>query len=197
MRTSARVAATLLTTALTVAGTAAAASADTDTVKDKASDVLSYADQTTDTNGTQLGYADSVASGVDLRSMRVKHTKKSVAITVKFSNLARTTTVYASVRVDGKSKPSRYVVNSGRKTGVVLNAQGDKRCSVPVTHKYGRSGSVSFVVKRSCLSDPKRVKVSVTAFDAGIMTDNGPVKTDAVSPTSVRNSSFTSWLKAS
>jgi hypothetical protein len=197
MRTSARVAATLLTTALTVAGTAAAASADTDTVKDKASDVLSYADQTTDTNGTQLGYADSVASGVDLRSMRVKHTKKSVAITVKFSNLARTTTVYAAVRVDGKSKPSRYVVNTGRKTGVVLNSQGDKRCSVPVTHKYGRSGSVSFVVKRSCLGDPKRIKVSAFATDPGFFSENTPFKLDTLSPNNVRGTSFTSWLKAS
>lgn len=197
MRTSARVAATLLTTALVVAGTATAASADTDTVKDKASDVLSYADQTTDENGTQLGYADSIASGVDLRSMRVKHTKKSVAIRVKFSALADTTTVIASVRVDGKSKPSRLVVNTGETKGKVFTSRGDKRCTVPVTHKYGRGGSVSFVVKRSCLGDPKRVKVSVFAADAGYASDNGAVKTDAVSPNSVRSSSYTSWLKAS
>lgn len=197
MRTSARVAATLLTTALAVAGTATAASAHTDTVKDKASDVLSFADQTTDEKGTQLGYADSVASGVDLRSMRVKHTKKSVAIKVTFSNLARATTVYASVRVDGKSRPSRIVVNTGENKGKVFNARFDKRCTVPVTHKYGRGGSVSFVVKRSCLGDPQRVKVAASAFDEGFGTDNGAVKTDAVSPNNVRNVSYTSWLKAS
>jgi hypothetical protein len=197
MRTSARVAATLLTTALAVAGTATAASADTDTVKDKASDVLSFADQTTDENGTQLGYADSVASGVDLRSMRVKHTKKSVAIKIRFSNLGRATTVYASVRVDGKSRPSRIVVNTGENKGKVFNARFDKRCTVPVTHKYGRGGSVSFVVKRSCLGDPQRVKVTASAFDEGFATDNGPVKTDAVSPNNVRGSAYTSWLKAS
>jgi hypothetical protein len=197
MRTSARVAATLLTTALAVAGTAAAASADTDTVKDKASDVLSFADQTTDRNGTQLGYADSVASGVDLRSMRVKHTKKSVSIMVRFSALADTTTVIASVRVDGKSKPSRLVSNTDENKGTVFNTRYDKRCSVPVAHRYGRGGSVTFVVKRSCLGDPKRIKVSVSAYDAGFMSDNGGFKADAVSPKNVRGSSYTSWLKAS
>jgi hypothetical protein len=197
MRTSARVAATLLTTALAVAGTAAAASADTDTVKDKASDVLSFADQTTDENGTQLGYADSVASGVDLRSMRVKHTKQSVAIKATFSNLAKTTIITASVRVDGKAKPSRLVFNTGRKKATVINARDEERCTVPVTHKYGRGGSVNFVVKRSCLGDPRRVKVAVSAIDAGIATDNGSFKADAVSPKNVRGSSYTSWLKAS
>jgi hypothetical protein len=197
MRTSARVAATLLTTALAVAGTAAAASADTDTVKDKASDVLSYADQTTDQTGTQLGYADSIASGVDLRSMRVKHTTQSVAIKVRFSNLAKTTTVVASVRVDGKSQPSRFVFNTSAKKATVVNARGAEPCTVPVAHKYGRGGSVNFVVKRSCLGDPKRIKVSVSALDAGFAAGNGAVKADAISPKNVRGTSYTSWLKAS
>lgn len=197
MRTSARIAATMLTTSLALAGTTAAASADTDVVKDKASDVLSFTDQTTDENGTRLGYADSIASGVDLRSVRVKHTMRSVAIKVAFSNLADTTTVIASVRVDGTSKPSRLVINTGENKGQVFNARGDKRCTVPVTHSYGRSGSVNFVVKRSCLGDPKRVKVSVFAADAGYATDNGPFKADAVSPTSVQGSAYTSWVKAS
>jgi hypothetical protein len=197
LRTSARVATTLLTTALAVAGTATTASADTGVVKDKASDVLSFADQTTDANGTQLGYADSVASGVDLRSMRVKHTKTSVSISVKFSSLAPTTTVYASVRVDGASRPSRFVVNTDEKKGAVFNSHGKKRCTVPVVHKYGQGGSVSFVVKRSCLGNPKKVKVSAWAADPGFFGDNSAYKGDSLSPSSVRGEKYTSWLKAS
>lgn len=197
MRTSARIAATLLTTTFVVGGTVASASAETTTLKDKASDVLSFADQTTDDRGTQLGYADSIASGVDLRALRVKHTKKSVSINLKFSNLVDTTTVNASIRVDGSSKPSRFVVNTRENTGTVFNTQGKKRCTVPVTHRYGTGGSVNFVIKRSCLGDPKKVKVSAFATDPGFFGENTPFKGDSVSPTQVRGEAFTRWVKAS
>lgn len=196
MRITARAAAALLTTTIVVGGTATAASAQSTTLKDKPSDVVSFASPD-DPRGTQLGYADSVASGVDLRSMRVKHTKKSLSINLKFSRLVDTTTVYASVRVDGKSTPSRLVVNTKEDSGTVLDAKGKKRCTAIATHRYGRGGSVNLVVKRSCLGDPKRVKVGAFAADPGYFEDDQPYKADAVSPSKVRGGAYTKWLTAS
>jgi hypothetical protein len=197
MRLVARTAATLLATTLVVGATATAASAQSTTIKDKASDVLTYADQTTDTRGTQLGYSESVASGVDLRSMRVKHTKKSVSVNVKFSNLDGLTTVYVYLRLDGKAAATRFLVNTEDEQGVVLNSQGRKRCNVPLTTREGRGGSINAVIKRSCLGDPKKVKASVLAVDQGYFGDNTPYTMDAVSPTGVRDQAWTKWLKAS
>lgn len=196
MRTTARLAAAMLTTTIVVGGTATSAFAESTTLKDKASDVLALADQN-DERGTQLSYSESNASGLDLRSLRVKHTKKSVAINVKFSNLDYATTVVVSLRVDGKSSPSRFLFNTEDDRGTVLNTQGKTRCRVPVTHRYGRSGTVNAVIKRSCLGTPQRVKATAFSADQGYFADNTASKIDSLSPTSVRGETWTPWLKAS
>jgi hypothetical protein len=196
MRTTARVAAALLSTTIVVGGTATTAFAQSTTVKDKASDVLSFTGPA-DERGTQLSYSESNASGVDLRSLRVKHTKKSVAVSLTFSNLDYATTAIVSLRVDGKSEPSRFLLNSDDKTGTVLNTQGKKRCTVPVTHRYGNRGSIHAVIKRSCLGTPDRVKATAFAAEQGYFADNTAFKADSVSPNGVRSSTWTKWLKAS
>jgi hypothetical protein len=197
MHLIARAATTLVTMALVVGGTAAAANAQATTIRDKASDVLSFTGQANDDRGTQLGYSQSIASGVDLRSMRVKHTKKSVSVNLKFSDLDVATTVYVSLRVNGKSTPSRFLVNTEDETGIVINSQGSKRCNVPLTTRTGRSGSINAVIKRSCLGDPKKIKASVFAADQGYFADDAPYLIDPLSPNGVRDQAWTKWLKAS
>ncbi|MCD9197578.1 hypothetical protein [Aeromicrobium wangtongii] len=196
MRTTARLAATLLTTSIAVAGTATVAAAETTTLKDKASDVLSYTSMK-DERGTVLGYAESVASGVDLRSLRVKHTKKSVGVTVKFSSLNGDALPMVSIRLDGRSKPSRFVVVAGEGKARVIDTQETRRCHAPMTVRLGAKGYLNVVVPRSCLGDPRRVKVSAFAATEGLQDDNAPFLTDAVSPTNVHAQHWTKWLKAS
>jgi hypothetical protein len=196
MRTLARFATALVTTTIVVGATATTAHAQTTTVKDKASDVLSFTDQSTDTRGTQLGYRESVASGVDLRSLRAKHTKKSVAIRVKFADLGTETLPIIGLRLDDDSEPSRFVVVSASGEADVINAHGTKRCTVPLTAQLGASGYLNVVVKRSCLAAPKRVKVSVFAAREGFQGHNTPYMADTVSPDSVRGDGWTTWLKA-
>jgi hypothetical protein len=193
MRTSARVAATLLTTALAVAGTATAASAQTGTVKDKPSDVVSYADMN-DQQGTQLSYSDSVASGADLRSLTVDHSTKKVVVTLKFADLKSTTSVFVDFRPNNKRQPDRVLVNTGLKSGEVYTAKGKVRCAVPLKTKLGRGGYVTATIKRSCLGTPKKVKVTATAVR---YTDNGGALVDSLSKGDPRGTTYTKSLKAS
>jgi len=196
MRTTGRTAATLLTTAIVLGGTATAAHAQTTTIKDRASDVVSYADQQ-DERGTQLSYADSVASGIDMRSLRVKHTKKSVAIRLTFSDVSPEAVPILNIRLDGRSKPSRFVVVADEEKANVVNVKGSRTCSAPLKVRLGKKGYLDVVVKRSCLGDPKRIKVSaVTGIGSGFTGDNGPASVDRFSPSAVRGEGWTKWLRA-
>jgi hypothetical protein len=194
MRLIGRTATALLTTAIVLGGTATAATAQSTTIKDKTSDVVTYADDN-DMNGTALGYADSVASGADVRSIRVSHSKKSVTVTMKFARLKSDTTLSLAFRPSGKSRPNRVFTTTGRKSGVVYDLKNEARCTAPVSTKLGKGGSVRVTIKRSCLGTPKRLKVSAAAvrFDA----TTGAVTYDVVSKSSVRSPSYTKWLKAS
>lgn len=197
MRILSRSAAVLLTASIVLGGTATAVTAQTTTIKDKASDVLTYADRN-DPQDTQLGYADSVASGVDMRSLRVKHTKKSVVVRLTFADLGAETVPILNLRLDGQPLPSRFVVVSGDDRGSVLNTQGTKKCSAPMTVRLGAKGYVNVVIKRSCLGDPKRIKVSAVAgTDEGFLGETGPATVDVFSSAAVRSEGWTKWLKAS
>lgn len=193
MRTSARVAATLLTTTIVVGGTATSAFAQAATVKDKSADVISYADEK-DEQGTVLGYSDSVASGADIRSLKVDHGKKKVTVTLKFSNLKSTTTASIVFRPDNKRQPNRVLVNTGRKSGEVYDLKYKARCAVPLKTKLGKGGYVKATIKRSCLGTPKKLKVTASSY---IFTANGGGVIDSLSKGDPRGSSFTKSLKAS
>jgi hypothetical protein len=197
MRLIGRTATALLTTAIVLGGTATASTAQSTTIKDKTSDVLTYADQTTDKRGVQLGYSESVASGTDLRSMRVKHTKKSVSVKITFSELAADTTVYVSLRLNGRSRLTHVLANTYDDTGVIINAQGRKQCSVPLKTHVGTGGSINAVIKRSCLGDPKKIKAAAFTVDQGFFGDNTPYTGDVLSSRGVRDEQWTKWLKAS
>lgn len=191
-----RPAATVVATTALLLSTGAAAHAQTQTLKDKSSDVLSYTSMA-DERGVVLGYADSVASGVDLRSLRVKHTKKSVSVNVKLSQLANDTTIAVSLRLNGSSKPTRFLYNTYSSKAQLINGQGTLKCSVPLTTTIGKNGSINAVIKRSCLGNPKKIKASVVAMSPGAFEEGAPILADAVAPNSIRTEAWTTWLKAS
>ena len=193
MRIIGRTAATLLTTTIVLGASATAANAQATTIKDKASDVVTYSD--TNTDGSVLSYADSVASGADVRSLKVKHTKKSLTFTVTFAQLSSDTGLSVAIRPHGKSEPNRVFFNTGRSSGEVYDMSDKTRCTVPVTTKLGKSGSIKATIKRSCLGNPKKIKVSAAAISFDQAT--GATLFDAVSTSSVRTPSETKWLKAS
>lgn len=196
MRTIHRaVVATIATTAL-LGSTAAAAHATTDTIKDKASDVVRY-DTTGPDAGVVLGYADSFASGTDLRSLRAKHTDRSVSITLRFARLGRDTRATVPLRLDGKKRPQRFLITTGRHKGEIVDSESKKLCSVPITTTLGASGSIHAVIKRSCLDDPDKVKVAAFATIATVQGDDVTILQDVVSRSSTRNESWTTWLKPS
>ncbi|KQX76107.1 MULTISPECIES: hypothetical protein [Aeromicrobium] len=193
MRTSARVAATLLTTTVVIGGTATSAFAQAATVKDRSADVISYADLN-DEQGTVLGKADSVASGADIRSLKVDHGKKKVTVTLKFADLKSTTAISVGFRPNSKSRPDRVLVNTGRKSGEVYSINGKVRCAAPLKTKLGKGGYVKATIKRSCLGTPKKLKV--TAF-AVRYTDGGVALVDSLSKGDPRGTTYTKSLKAS
>lgn len=195
MRTTARTAAVLLTTSLVIGGTAATAHAQATTVKDKTSDVVTYSDA--DQDGTLLSYSDSVASGADVRSLKVDHSKKSVTLTYKFAELGPDTTISAAFRVNGKKRPAFGLIGTSLRKAAVYNLKGKKVCSARVTAKTGTKGSVKVVVKRSCLKNPKKIQVAADASALDSSADTYSVHYDAVSKNSVRTATWTKSLKSS
>lgn len=200
MRTLPRIAATAVATTALLMSTGATAHAQAVTVKDKSSDVVAYTSDDTDT-GTVLGYQDSLDSGADVRSMKVKHTKKSISITLKAAELDRGAGITVMFKVPGKSQPQWILASMSRTKAVVFNANDtampEKVCNVPLTVKTGTKGSIKAVVKRSCLKSPKKIKVAAVMSTVEITGDTTSYKADVVSATSVRTPTFTKWLKAS
>jgi hypothetical protein len=193
MRTSARIAATLLTTTVLVGGTATSALAQAATVKDKSADVVSYTGSD-DLQGTRLGYTDSVDTGTDIRSLKVDHGKKKVTVTLKFANLKSTTYAQVVFRPNNKREPNRVLVNTGRKSGEVYDLKFRTKCAVPLKTKLGKGGYVKATIKRSCLGNPKKIKVSAAAFR---FDDNGAGVADSLSKGDPRGTTYTKALKSS
>lgn len=188
-----------------VASTGVAAHADSTTVKDRASDVVSYdftiddsaeSDATFDEDGKVLDYRRSIASGVDLRTMRVRHGNKTVSVKLKFAELRRDATAVIAFRLDGQAEPERLFMNTSRKSGSVVNAKDKVECKVPIKTRTGRSGTISAVIDRSCLDDPERIKVAAISVTFKATDDAISVRQDVLSKNNLRIPSWTRWLKA-
>ena len=191
----ARPAATVVAATALLMSAGTAAHAQSETLKDKSSDVIRYAD-VDDMVGTVLGYTESVDSGVDLRSMRVKHTKKSVSVNAKFSQLGHDASLVVMFRLNGASQPTRMLV-SVLGNGMVMTPGGKIRCQVPLTTRTGKNGSINAVIERSCLGDPKKLKATAVAATTDIISEDAPYVADTLSPKAVRAQAWTAWLKAS
>ncbi len=198
MRFIARSAAALLTTALIVGGTTTAAHAQSQTIKDKKGDVVQY-DGFEDERGTVLSTNQSAKSGVDVRSMKVNHKKKSVVLDVKFSQLKKNALLSVVFRVNGKSRESYYMVSTSRSRADVYDRKDRRVCSAKLKTRLGKKGSIKATLKRSCLDNPKKLKVSAASVSIeNVETDSEqPVfLADVVSKSSVRNPAWSKWLKA-
>jgi hypothetical protein len=201
-RTIVRLAATSATAAIMLASAGVAAHADSAVVKDRASDVVSstLTENETDVteNETVLGYRDSIASGVDLRSMRVNHGKKTVSVTLKFAELRRDAVGVVAFRVNGQAEPDHLFLNTARHSGIVIGGKkGDEQCKVPVTTRTGPNGFIRMVIDRSCLDDPTRIKATTVSISFKEDGDSFTTIADVLSPKNVRVPRWTKWLKSS
>ena len=202
-RTIGHLVATSAVTAALVASTGVAAHADSAVVKDKASDVVSsklvFNADATDVVETEsvLDYRRSIASGVDLRSMRVNHGKKTVSVTLKFAELRRDAVAIVAFRLDGQAEPERLFMNTARRSGTVSNDKDKKQCKVPVTTRTGPKGYIRTVIDRSCLDDPTRIKATTVSISLKMTDDSITVNQDALSPKNVKTLRWTKWLKSS
>jgi hypothetical protein len=202
-RTIGRLAATTATSAVILASVGVAAHADSAVVKDRASDVISTKltvnEDETDFVQTDsvLDYRRSIASGVDLRSMRVSHGKKTVAVTLKFAELRRDAVAVVAFRLDGKAEPERLFMNTARHSGLVADQKDEEQCKVPVTTRTGPKGYIRTVIDRSCLDDPTRIKATTVSISLKETKDSLTINQDALSPRNVKTLRWTKWLKSS
>lgn len=195
---------TVLRTTLTAAATTAvvvsagtAAHAESDNVKDRATDVIRY-QGADDENGTVLSYRESIASGTDLRGMRLKHGEKSVSVNLKFADLKKDTQIVVLFRLNGKTNPQRYLFSVGNRTAYLFdNKLSDDPCTIPLKVKTGRKGTIHAVMKRSCFDDPTKIKATAYVAGGDLTTEDGPYAEDYLSPTRVRGISWTTWLRSS
>ncbi len=133
MRLLPRLAGTAIASTALLLSTGMAAHAQSETVKDKTSDVVAYTSEDTDENGALLSYQDSLDSGIDIRSMRVKHTKKSFSVSLAFAELTRDPSITIAFRIPGKSEPQWFLNSSSRTKGHIYDAKEKKVCSVKLT----------------------------------------------------------------
>lgn len=174
---------------------AAGAQADEANLKDRASDVVSITDNEDD-EGTRLSFQDSIASGVDLRGMRVRHGNETVSIRLKFARLDPRATVSIPFRLDGKARPGRFLFQLDRRRAFVLTDQLEEACSVPLAAKTGTRGTITVSIKRTCLGDPERIKVAAYVFGGDIEDETAPAFIDVLSPRNLYTPTWTTWLSA-
>lgn len=173
----------------------ATANAEGTNVKDKASDV-NYVPDISKEDVTILGYQASIDSGVDLRGMRVRHGKKTVTLRLKFAQLAPDAKISMEFRSNGRRQSDHYLFSVSTRRAVLLESKAFDTCSVPLTVKTGRKGTLYAVIKRSCLGDPERIKVSGGVFRGDLDSMSGPGYADPISNTKVQGPSWTKWLKS-
>lgn len=201
MRTITHLAIGGLASIAVLTGSAVTAVAQSDKITDKRADVIYHADIVSEeSNGTILNRADSIASGLDTTSATVKHSKKSLKVTVRFAELAKhDVSAFATVRVKGTKAPKYTIYSiSNKKVGVFKMSNMKQICTGKQTKKAGKKGLITFSVPRSCLKKPKSIKVEAGAFRFDNLLDEGiSLYEDVISPSSVRTPKATKWLKAS
>ncbi|MFC5678990.1 hypothetical protein, partial [Aeromicrobium endophyticum] len=171
----------------------------------KASDVIQselvLTDDGTDVDekDSVLGYRDSIASGIDLRSMRASHGKKTVSVTLRFAELHRDAHAVIAFRVNGKAEPDRLFMSSNSRSGRIISDSdiNKKICKVPVKTKTGAKGTMRVVIDRSCLADPTRFKVALVSMTAKVTDTSITTRIDVISPKNVRVPRWTKWLRSS
>jgi hypothetical protein len=197
MRNLNRALAALVTTGIVVGVSATSAVASGEWIYDKKNDVIQFTGDD-DQTGVILDSDASLASGVDSSSMRIKHGKKSVSVLIRFRTLHLDgADIAVFFRKNGETDPYRILFNLDKKEAVVVNPHGEERCSVGIDTVTGSRGSIYAVVKRSCLSNPTKIKAqAIVSHTQG--TEEAPIyDVDFISSTHFRSPQWTSWLPSS
>ncbi len=162
-RTLRLLATTALATGLVV-GASGTAFAQKTTVKDASGDVLRYADDEGASDGVALEDTESRASGADIKSFSVDHTKTRVKVSAKFRTVEDDTTIYVYFRLNGKSEPTRVLFNLDDEDAVVFQlSTGEVACELPISVKTGPNGTISASINRKCLGYPSKLRATVVA----------------------------------
>lgn len=184
-----------------VTGSTVASSAQSQTLKDKRADVVQY-EGYEDDDGVVLDRTASVRSGFDATRATIKHGKKSLRVTMRFAELGTgPVQVYGSIRIKGKKSWPSYQIISGSSTRVDVYNRSYSRylCSGKITRKNGKNGTISYTIDRSCLKKPKALKVQtgVYGFDGDPTQEDVTIFDESISPSKVRSTSNTTWLRPS
>ena len=201
MRILAHLSAALVSATVVLASTVVAASAQETTITDKRADVVQY-DGRDDDSGTVLGADDSVSTGVDATSARIRHTKKYVTILMRFENLTGGRVLsYAGLAVNGTGTTSYWIYNRGSKSTVtVLNrAQTKVLCTGAFTQKAGKNGSLYLRVARSCLGYPHKIKAQTGLWRwmGSLDNDDATYYDESISASRYKTTSYSSWITSS
>lgn len=203
MRTIARLLAAGLATTALVAASATPASAQSQRIKDKRADVVRY-EARDDDNGDKATVLDrkaSVATGLDATQSTIKHSKKSLTVTIKFSKLTKHRVyVHTYIRFKGAKNQAQFIVlnhGSNKKVSIYDRALEHTFCTAKLKRKTGKSGSISFKIKRKCLDSPKAIKAttSLMTYPDGRVGDT--YLSESISSSHVTRASWSKWLKSS
>lgn len=203
MRTISHLIASGLAVTALLAGTAVTASAQSTKIVDKRADVVQY-DGYADlgVGGTVLDKADSIATGIDATSATIKYGKKSLKVTMRFSQLGKSVIqVYGSIRVKGKKHSSYQIISDGSNKRVsVYNRDYSKYlCAGKMTRKNGAKGTITYSIARSCIKKPQKIKVQTGLY--GFLGDPNmadvTIYDESISSSKVRTTTMTKWLKSS
>lgn len=204
MRTMFKLVTACLVTTAILGGTTAAASAKSETMKDKRADVV-HVDVAPDGVETSsiLDAAASYATGVDATSTTVKHGKNTIRVTIRFAYLSsRNVRATTLIRTSGKDRPlfSAHGGGSNKYVYVYDKVDDARLCTRPQTYKQGLRGYLTFTIRRSCIGNPKSIKVSSTIertlWVSGV-DRSSEYLTEVIAPAAFRTPAWTRWLKSS
>ncbi|WP_019144317.1 hypothetical protein [Aeromicrobium massiliense] len=186
---------------VTVLGTGTAAHAERASIKDKRADVVrtTYAmDDFEVQEERQLNTASSKKSGIDAKSVRYDHRRKTVSVTVRFSRLKSDSGVYVEVYAPGSKKADFEV--SGRvgdsQAYVTMPDDYEPICTGDVASRRGKNGWVTVTVDRACFGDLPEVRLAVGAFRTLFDDDTLVTYHDALSAKKIRTPQKTRLLAA-
>lgn len=189
-----------------LAGTAVSASAQSETIKDKRADVVRYDTKYTDSREiletiTVLDAEASRATGIDATSTTVKHGKKTIRVTIRFSHLStRDVTARTFLRTSAKGRPvfRAHVDSSHKNVYVYDTTRGKRTCIRPQSYKRGAQGQITFTIPRSCIGSPKSFKASSTVSRLLSHSRTGDsLVVESLSSTAFKTAKWTRWLKSS
>ncbi|TCI99464.1 hypothetical protein [Aeromicrobium sp. IC_218] len=186
---------------VTVLGSGTAAHAERASIKDKRADVVrtTYsADEYEMVEQRQLNTTSSKKSGIDAKSVRFDHDRRTISVTVRFSRLKSGSGMYVGIYAPGSKEPDfqAYGEVGESKSFVYGTEDYEDACSGDFASRRGRNGWMTLTIERSCLGDLPEIRMSVGA--SRLIQQDGALVTyrDALSVKKIRTPQKTRLLAA-